>query len=148
MNHEMEHSMTDTHASNDWPQPYRLLDAEPYWAALTDERLTFQRCGGCEEAVWPAHSFCPYCGSAALSWTQSTGSGTIYSYSTIMRGPTPVWSTIVPYTVGFVQMDDGHTLFAQIDGEPDAIAIGKPVTMRFVQRGEQKLPVFTMTDHQ
>ena len=86
--------------------------------------------------------------AASLSWTQSTGSGTIYSYGTIMRGPTPVWTTIVPYAVGSVQMDDGYTLFAQIDGEPDAIAIGKPVTTRFVQRGEQKLPVFTMTDHQ
>ena len=90
----------------------------------------------------------PYCESTALSWTQSTGSGTIYSYGTIMRGPTPVWTTIVPYAVGSVQMDDGYTLFAQIDGEPDAIAIGNPVTTRLVQRGEQKLPVFTMTDHQ
>ena len=77
---------------------------------------------------------------SALSWTQSTGSGTIYSYGTIMRGPTPVWTTIVPYAVGSVQMDDGYTLFAQIDGEPDAIAIGKPVTTRFVQRGEQNSP--------
>lgn len=52
----------------------------------------------------------------ASSWTQSTGSGTIYSYST-MRGPTPVWAMIVPYAVGFVKMDDGYTLFAQLDGD-------------------------------
>ncbi|MBV6759826.1 OB-fold domain-containing protein [Rhodococcus opacus] len=85
---------------------------------------------------------------SASSWTQSTGSGTIYSYSTNMCGPTPVWATIVPYTVGFAEMNGGYTLFAQIGGESDAIAIGNPVTTRFVQRGEQKLPVFTMTDHQ
>jgi uncharacterized OB-fold protein len=52
----------------------------------------------------------------------------------------PVWTTIVPYTVGFVQLVDGYTLFAQIDGEPDAVAIGRPITTRFVQRGEQNSP--------
>ena len=52
----------------------------------------------------------------------------------------PVWATIVQYTVSVVKMDDYYTLFAQLDGEPDAIAIGNPVTTRFVQRGEQKRP--------
>ncbi|MGW4298909.1 Zn-ribbon domain-containing OB-fold protein [Streptomyces sp. NPDC004376] len=134
--------MTDAKALNDWPQPYRLMDAQPYWEALSEERLTFQRCADCAQAVWPAHSSCTHCGSAELSWERSSGHGTIYSYSTIMRGPTPVWSAIAPYTVGFVQLDEGYFLFTQIEGEPDDIEIGKEVSVRFVQRGEQKLPVF------
>ncbi|MGV9423310.1 Zn-ribbon domain-containing OB-fold protein [Streptomyces sp. NPDC003656] len=134
--------MTDAKALNDWPQPYRLMDAQPYWEALAEERLTFQRCADCAQAVWPAHSSCTHCGSAELSWERSSGHGTIYSYSTIMRGPTPVWSAIAPYTVGFVQLDEGYFLFTQIEGEPDDIEIGKEVSVRFVQRGEQKLPVF------
>ncbi|MET8811642.1 OB-fold domain-containing protein [Streptomyces sp. NPDC004549] len=134
--------MTDAKALNDWPQPYRLMDAQPYWEALAEEHLTFQRCADCAQAVWPAHSSCPHCGSAELSWERSSGHGTIYSYSTIMRGPTPVWSAIAPYTVGFVQLDEGYFLFTQIEGEPDDIEIGKEVSVRFVQRGEQKLPVF------
>ncbi len=64
----------------------------------------------------------------------------IWSYSTIMRGPTPVWSSIMPYTVGFIQMDEGYTLFSQIDGEPDAFAIGKRVTMRIVHAGRRRCP--------
>ncbi|GHB73346.1 hypothetical protein GCM10010377_74730 [Streptomyces viridiviolaceus] len=136
--------MTDAKVLNDWPQPYRLMDAQPYWEALADEQLTFQRCADCEQAVWPAHSVCTHCGSAGLSWEQSSGRGTIYSYSTILRGPTPVWSAIAPYTVGFVQMDEGYFLFTQIEGEPDGIEIGKEVSARFVQRGEQKLPVFAL----
>ncbi|MGW4444121.1 Zn-ribbon domain-containing OB-fold protein [Streptomyces sp. NPDC004682] len=134
--------MTDAKALNDWPQPYRLMDAQPYWEALSEERLTFQRCADCAQAVWPAHSSCTHCGSAELSWERSSGHGTIYSYSTIMRGPTPVWSAVAPYTVGFVQLDEGYFLFTQIEGEPDDIEIGKEVSVRFVQRGEQKLPVF------
>ncbi|MET7511825.1 OB-fold domain-containing protein [Streptomyces albidoflavus] len=134
--------MTDATTPNGWPQPYRLLDAEPYWEALADERLTFQRCTGCEQAVWPAHSVCPHCGHASLAWERSGGRGTVYSYSTIMRGPTPVWAAVAPYTVGFVELDEGYFLFAQIEGEPEEIAIGRAVSVRFVQRGEQKLPVF------
>jgi uncharacterized OB-fold protein len=138
--------MTDTQTLNTWPQPYRLLDAQPYWDALADGQLKFQRCMACSQAVWPAHSFCPHCSSTSLAWQQGSGRGAIYSYSTVMRGPTPVWAAIVPYTVGFIQMDEGYYLFSQIDGEPDAIDIGKRVEVRFVQRGEQKLPVFVLSD--
>ncbi|MFG2658544.1 Zn-ribbon domain-containing OB-fold protein [Streptomyces sp. NPDC048425] len=134
--------MTDAKALNEWPQPYRLMDAEPYWQALSDEQLTFQRCADCEQAVWPAHSLCTHCGSPELSWEQSGGHGTIYSFSTITRGPTPVWSAIAPYTVGFVQLNEGYCLFTQIEGDPADIEIGMEVSVRFVQRGEQKLPVF------
>lgn len=134
--------MTDTHTLNDWPQPYRLPDAEPYWAALAEDRLTYQHCNDCAQAVWPAHSFCTHCGSRSLDWRQSGGRGTVWSYSTIMRGPTPVWAAIVPYTVGFIQMDEGYFLFSQIDADPDTIAIGQRVAVRIVQRGEQKLPIF------
>ncbi|MYX42956.1 hypothetical protein GTW59_18080 [Streptomyces sp. SID89] len=137
--------MTEAKALNDWPQPYRLMAAEPYWQALSEEQLTFQRCADCARAVWPVHTYCTHCGSAGLSWERSGGHGTVYSYSTILRGPTPVWAGIAPYTVGFVEMDEGYFLFTQIEGDPDDIEIGKEVTVRYVQRGEQKLPVFTMT---
>lgn len=123
-----------------WPQPYRLLDAEPYWAALADEELTFQRCGDCGDAIWPAHSRCPHCDSRALSWERSAGRGTVWSHSTILRGPTPTFAAIAPYTVGFVEMAEGYHLFAQIDG--DDVTIGQPVEVRYVQRGQQKLPIF------
>lgn len=138
--------MTDTDSLNGWPQPYRLLDAQPYWEALSDGKLTFQRCTDCAQVVWPAHSFCTHCGSKAMDWAQSGGRGEVYSYSTIMRGPTPVWAAIVPYTVGFIRMDEGYFLFSQIEGDPDAIGIGKRVEVRFVERGEQKLPVFRLSD--
>ncbi|WP_175867206.1 Zn-ribbon domain-containing OB-fold protein [Burkholderia contaminans] len=137
--------MTETHLPNSWPQPYRLLDAQPYWDALADEKLTYQRCTACRESVWPAHSFCTHCGAKSLDWAQSSGRGEIYSFSTITRGPTPVWAGIVPYTVGFIRMDEGYFLFSQIDEAPEAIRIGQRVEVRFVQRGEQKLPVFVLS---
>ncbi|VWB13014.1 Zn-ribbon domain-containing OB-fold protein [Burkholderia lata] len=137
--------MTETHLPNAWPQPYRLLDAQPYWDALAEDKLTYQRCNDCSEAVWPAHSFCTHCGGKSLNWTEASGRGEIYSHSTIMRGPTPVWADIVPYTVGFIRMDEGYYLFAQIDEVPEAIRIGQRVEARIIQRGAQKLPVFVLS---
>lgn len=127
-----------------WPQPYRLPDAEPYWQALQEQRLTYQRCGDCRHAVWPAHSRCPHCGSKSLAWQDSSGRGTVYSFSTVMRGPTPAWQAIVPYHVGFVQMEEGHYLFTQIEGRAEELKVGRPVEVRFVTRGEQTLPVFAL----
>lgn len=125
-----------------WPQPYRLLDAEPYWTALDEERLTFQRCADCADAIWPAHSICPHCSGRSLRWEDSAGRGTVWSFSTIMRAPTPVFAGIAPYTVGFVALGEGYQLFTQFDADPDDIAVGTPVTVRFVRRGEQTLPIF------
>ncbi|MCC6198494.1 MAG: OB-fold domain-containing protein [Burkholderiales bacterium] len=137
--------MTHARDPNEFPQPYRLPDAEPYWQELERERLTYQRCTNCGEAVWPAHSFCPHCDGPSLSWEKSRGRGAIYSFSTVMRGPTPVWAALVPYTVGFIQMDEGYVLFTQIEGSPEAMAVGKRVEVRYTRRGAQMLPVFSLT---
>jgi uncharacterized OB-fold protein len=125
-----------------WPQPYRLPDAEPFWAALQEERLTHQRCGHCKQVVWPAHSYCPHCSAQAPTWEASSGLGTVYSFSAVMRGPTPVWADITPYTVGFVEMAEGHFLFTQFDVPPEGLRIGQPVQARFIRRGAQTLPIF------
>ncbi|MGF6637395.1 Zn-ribbon domain-containing OB-fold protein [Paraburkholderia sp. MM6662-R1] len=135
---------TEMHSTNGWPQPYRLLDAQPYWEALQEEQLKYQRCASCDQPVWPAHSYCPHCGSGSLEWKDSRGRGTVYSFSTVMRGPTPVWASIVPYTVGFVQMVEGYFMFTQIDGASESIAVGKSVQAHFIRRGEQTLPVFSL----
>ena len=98
--------MSDVHYIDGWPQPYRLMDAQPYWDALEEKQLTYQRCGACNHVVWPAHGFCTQCGAPSLTWQVSSGRGKIYSFSTVVRGPTPTWQAISPYTVGFVEMEE------------------------------------------
>lgn len=134
--------MSETQAEAGWPKPYRLLDAEPYWEGLKAGRLKFQRCTGCRQAVWPAHSACPHCDADGLDWEVASGRGRLYSFSTVLRGPTPAFAAIAPYTVGFVEMQEGYFLFAQIEGAPEDLRIGQEVVARIVARGEHKLPVF------
>lgn len=136
-------AVNETTHQDGWPQPYRLPAAEPYWQGLADEQLKYQRCTHCGVAVWPAHSHCPHCGLCTLAWQVSSGRGKVYSFSTVMRGPTPVWQAIAPYTVGYVEMEEGYFLFTQFEGEADGLRIGTQVKARFVRRGAQTLPVFT-----
>lgn len=125
-----------------FPQPYPLMDAEPYWQACARQELTYQRCTGCNQPCWPARSHCPDCGTRTLEWQRSAGRGTVYSFSTVGRGPTPAWQEIAPYTVGFVELEEGYFLFTQIDAPPESIAIGDRVEVAFIRRGRQMLPVF------
>ena len=136
--------MSDVHYIDGWPQPYRLMDAQPYWDALEEKQLTYQCCGACNHVVWPAHGFCTQCGAPSLTWQVSSGRGKIYSFSTVVRGPTPTWQAISPYTVGFVEMEEGYFLFTQFQADAKDIAIGKPVEVRFEKRGAQVLPFFVL----
>ena len=43
-------------------------------------------------------------------------------------------------------MDEGYYLFSQIVAAPDDVQIGKRVEVRFVQRGQQIMPVFALSD--
>lgn len=132
----------NTELTQDWPQPYPLMDAEPYWAGLAEGKILFQRCRSCGANVWPAHGFCTRCSARELDWVPAAGTGEVWSHSTVMRGPTPTWQSIAPYTVGFIAMDEGYYLFSQIDVPADEVAIGLRVRAVIVTRGEQKIPVF------
>ncbi|MGE4242011.1 Zn-ribbon domain-containing OB-fold protein [Ramlibacter sp.] len=138
--------MSSVKYEDGWPQPHRIMDAEPYWAALQEDRLTYQRCDTCTQAVWPPHGFCPHCSGRSLTWHTSKGKGKVYSHSTVVRGPTATWQKISPYTVGFVEMDEGYYLFTQFLAKPDDVVIGKRVEVRYEKRGTQTQPLFALVD--
>ncbi|MDP6345461.1 MAG: OB-fold domain-containing protein [Alphaproteobacteria bacterium] len=131
----------ETVVADRFPEPRRTLDAEPFWRGIAQGRLLFQRCGGCRTAVWPPRSYCPYCDAPGLSWEESSGTAEIYSFSTVMRPPTPVWNDKAPYTVGLVRLAEGYYLFTEIDEEWQGIAIGQKVEVTFPPR-DVPLPIF------
>lgn len=123
------------------PQPRKTMDAEPFWAGVEQGKLLFQRCGGCQAVVWPAHSVCPYCDATGLTWEASSGRGEIYSFSTVMRPPTPVWNDKAPYTVGIVHLEEDYYFFTEIDEPWETIEIGRQVEVSFPER-DVRLPIF------
>jgi uncharacterized OB-fold protein len=52
--------------------------------------------------------------------------GTLYSYSTVHISA----SRKVPYTIGYVDFDNGVRVLAQIDADPSTLACDLPVEVR------------------
>lgn len=82
------------------------------WRAhLGDGRLMLQHCASCNKAVFYPRVLCPHCGSDALSWKQSAGTGTVYSVTLVARKDRDGG----PYNVVLVDLDEGVRMMSRID---------------------------------
>ncbi len=129
------------------PRPYITMDAAPYWQAVKEGRLIFQRCAGCGSAVWQPRSVCPYCTRTDLRWEDANGRGTVYSFSTIFHPPLAIWTSKVPYTVGLIHMQEDYYFFSEIVAKPEQIRIGAAVSVFFDRVDDDlTLPKFRLID--
>ena len=67
-------------------------------------------CGACGTRIFPAAGVCPHCMSEAMPRR-----GQIYSFSIVHTGPRK-WPR--PMSVGYVDLDNGVRVFAQLRGQP------------------------------
>lgn len=116
----------------------------PYWEAARDERLLIQQCTACDEHVFPPRCVCPYCLEPALDWVETSGEGTVYTYSTVYHPPHPAWEDDVPYTLAIVELEEGAYIFTVLENvEPEAVESGVPVSVTFDHvTDEVTLPLF------
>jgi uncharacterized protein len=132
--------MNSAAASGFDKDPYVLNHphAQPFWRAAAAGRLILPRCKSCGRTHWYPRPFCPLCHAVDLEWIDATGQGSIYSFS-VMRRAKP------EYVVGLVTLDEGPMVMANlVDCDPQSLAIGQRVTVRFVQTPEGRhVPAFT-----
>lgn len=123
------------------PVPQGDRDTAPFWEAQTEHRLTFQKCSDCDEIRYPVGPMCPECHSLAFEWVESSGRGTIYSYTVVRHQTHPAFA--VPYTVALVEMEEGPRVVAELQGDgADSPKIGTAVRVEWVDHPNQPLPVF------
>jgi hypothetical protein len=122
------------------PRPTTL--SQPYWDACKEGRLTVQRCGDCGADTFIPQPVCGACFSENLSWAESSGRGTLYSFSTVYRPQQPVFET--PYTVVIVELEEGYHMLSNLIGvEPEDVKIGTPLEVFFEKKSEEiTLPYF------
>jgi len=72
----------------------------------------------------------------------STGRGTVYSFTTVHRPQRPEFD--VPYTVAIIELDEGfHMLTNLVDCAPEGIRIGMEVVVEFRRMSDEiTLPMF------
>ncbi|MEE8363556.1 MAG: Zn-ribbon domain-containing OB-fold protein [Dehalococcoidia bacterium] len=125
------------------PLPRMSPLSVPYWEACRRGELMVQRCEDCGHHVFIPQVACTRCFSARLEWVQSSGRGTVYSYTIVYRPQQPAFE--VPYAVAIVEMEEGwHTLTNIVGCEPEDVVVGLAVEVQFHAISDEiTLPLFS-----
>jgi uncharacterized protein len=110
-------------------------------AALADGRLSFQRCGECENAWLPPRDACPRCLSPHWQWEDASGAAKVVSWVVYHRVFHPAFADRVPYNVVVAELAEGPRLISNVVGIDggDGLAIDAP--LRYVAQTEGDVPV-------
>ena len=101
--------------------------------------IVYQSCPTCGSLQYFRRSFCAACGATQLTEKRASGEGTVYATSLVCRASTPEARAHVPYTIVLVDAKEGFRMMAHGDRD---LAIGDPVTARFVPFAGQIVPYF------
>ncbi|MDT5007959.1 MAG: uncharacterized protein QOJ24_5135 [Mycobacterium sp.] len=104
----------------------------PYWNAAREGRLLIAKCESCGRVHHYPRPFCPHCWSEDVRPVQASGSGTLYTFSTVHVNDLAPFKERLPYVAAIVELDEGPRLMTTIEGvEPDGLRIGMTVTATF-----------------
>jgi uncharacterized protein len=118
------------------PPPIVSPEARPFWEGAAEGRLMLQRCSACATVVWYPRGVCPACGSLSLDWFETTGRGTVYSFTVNRRGAGD-YGGIGPYVLAYVELDEGPRMLTNIvNCDPADVKIGGSVRAVFHPTGE------------
>ena len=107
------------------PLPVPNADTQPYWDAVTQGRLIYQHCPSCQTPQFYPRSLCLACHGTALEWRESTGMGTIATFTEVLRAPTAAFKAMAPYIIALVDLDEGFRMMVNIvEGNCANIVIG------------------------
>lgn len=115
------------------PQPDAV--SAPYWQALSEGRLTFQRCARCCGAWLPPRTECPHCLSADWAWERASGRGKLVSWVVYHVPYHPAFADRIPYTVAVVALEEGPRMISNLigAGDPEALRIDQDLMLAIEQ---------------
>jgi uncharacterized OB-fold protein len=107
----------------------RLSSAGDSWReSLASDRFLIQVCGRCGTARWYHRAACPACGSVTADDVASGADGRIISLTRVAVNAEPEFHGQAPYTLAFIQLDEGPSLIARMSEGAATCSIGDPVT--------------------
>ena len=122
------------------PQPISNADSQAYWSAARERRLVIRRCMTCNAYHFMPRHLCPTCWSDQLEWVDSKGTGTVHSFTIIRRASAAAFSSLVPYVLVLIDLDEGPRMMTNLLGDDSlSVAIGDPVKVAFEDRGDGSL---------
>jgi hypothetical protein len=118
--------------------------AAAYYDKLNQGKLMGSRCTACGEIHVPPRPVCGKCRDAEVEWVELSGKGKLAGFTVIAIAPTAMleagYGRKKPYCSGVVELEEGPRISAQIldvdVAHPEKIAVGTPLKVAFVERGE------------
>ena len=117
-----------------YKKPLPRIDEESkgFWEACQRHELYVQQCGACGAYRHYPRAVCPACLSSDTRWVQSSGRGTVYTFTVTYQNLAPGFRESLPYVLAYVELDEGVRLLTNIIGcAPEAVTIGMPVEVTF-----------------
>jgi uncharacterized OB-fold protein len=103
-----------------------------YWEGLAQQKLLVRVCDKCGRGAFPPVPGCAHCGHEQGTVVESSGEGTLYSWTVCHIAFDPQFVDEVPYVVGLVELPEGARLVARIDDVAiDALRDRLPLTVRW-----------------
>ncbi len=125
--------------------PHRNLETAAFWDGCAAGRLVLPRCDECGELIWYPRRMCPFCGSLAVTDTEVSGRGTVYTSTIIRRGAGP-FRDVSPYVLAMVQLAEGPIMMTNlVDCDPEAVTVGQAVHVVFepIADSDDRIPRWT-----
>jgi len=103
-----------------------------------------QRCQACHRTIFYPRISCPFCASERLEWIESSGKGTVYTFSVVRNNPPSAFARDVPFVIAIVRLEEGVQMMTNIVGcDPEDVYCDMPVQVTFEKLNEEfTLPKF------
>ena len=129
------------------PKPVPVVNtwAQPFWDAAKENRLIIQKCQDCGAHIFYPRIACIHCASDNLEWVESSGKGTVYTYTVVEANAPSAFTADIPYVIAVVKLEEGVQMLSNIVGcDPYAVECDMPVTVTFEKiNDDYTLPKFT-----
>jgi hypothetical protein len=122
----------------DWKKPLPNADnvSAPYWKAGSEGRLLVQECPTCGNRQWYPRAVCTACG-ADPEWLECSGKGVVHTFTVVRQFGMKPFRDELPYVIAMVDLEEGPRVMGAVtDCDPDAVQIGMPVEVHFVEAAE------------
>ncbi len=112
-----------------------------FWKAAAEHRLVVPRCNRTGGYFFPPERCVPGSDSTDWRYVDSSGRGSVYTYSVVYRPASPEFE--VPYILAVVDLEEGCAMLTNIiDCSAEKIRVGLPVQVTFLDVDGGSLPVF------
>lgn len=127
------------------PKPLPNEVTKPYWDALDQGHLVFQRCS-CGHAWLPPRRQCPHCLGDDVRWERASGRGRLVSWVVYHQAYHEAFAHRLPYNVAVVALDEGPRLITNITGDSSALTGDASVVLQIEREDGFALARFRLQD--